>query len=169
MLNNHAIALAREGHYEDAEQHQLRAIDLKERTYGPDHRSTAVSYNALGELYIKMNRPDDAETFLQRALRIRERHGLPCVFDAAISRENLAQVHEMKGDLGRAKDMRLLGAPNTLVCGWEHCTKETLTEDQLSQCSGCKAIFYCSDSCQRGDWRRHRNYCRRSEETTSVV
>jgi hypothetical protein len=32
-------------------------------------------------------------------------------------------------------------------------------EGPLRACSRCKAIMYCSQACQRADWRRHKRVC----------
>eukprot|EP01083_Nonionella_stella_P128000 387766_1 len=35
--------------------------------------------------------------------------------------------------------------------------------EKYKTCSGCKAVFYCTRSCQKRDWRaRHRNECNTS-------
>jgi len=39
------------------------------------------------------------------------------VFDAAVTRENLARLYELKSDLEAAKEMRLRGAPSSIACG----------------------------------------------------
>ncbi|KAI0739277.1 hypothetical protein C8Q80DRAFT_1222392 [Daedaleopsis nitida] len=33
-------------------------------------------------------------------------------------------------------------------------------EATLRRCSGCKMVFYCSEVCQKRDWRRHRPECK---------
>lgn len=40
-----------QGKFEEAERLCLRSIDLKEKTVGPDHPSTAASLNNLAELF----------------------------------------------------------------------------------------------------------------------
>ncbi|KAG5221909.1 ubiquinone oxidoreductase kd [Salix suchowensis] len=93
-------------------------------------QETAASHNALGELYVKMNRLAEAEFEFMTAIGIRSRAGPDHVFDAAVSRENLAQVYEMTRRTPAAKNMRLLGAPNKILCAYYY------------------AVFYCSDACQ---------------------
>jgi len=102
--NNEGLALKGRGMYEAAEQKYLRALDLKLTHIGENTITTALSHNALGELYIAMNRLDDAEKHLELAVKIRNADGPS--FDAAASRENLATVYEMRGDLKAAKQMR---------------------------------------------------------------
>lgn len=102
--NNEGLALKESGQYEAAEKKYLKALDLKLRHIGENEITTALSHNALGELYIAMNRLEEAETHLQLAVNIRNAGGP--TFDAAASRENLAIVYEMRGDLAAAKQMR---------------------------------------------------------------
>jgi|SRR6266545_3226914 len=50
--------------------------------------------------------PDEAEKHLKIAVEIRNADVIGPTFDAAFSRENLAVVYEMRGDLVAAKQMR---------------------------------------------------------------
>ena len=102
--NNEGLALKQSGQYDAAEQKYLKALDIKLKHIGENAITTALSHNALGELYIAMNRLDDAEKHLKTAVKIRNADGP--TFDAATSRENLAIVYEMRGDLVAAKQMR---------------------------------------------------------------
>ena len=102
--NNEGLALKESGQYEAAEKKYLKALDLKLKHIGENAITTALSHNALGELYIAMNRLDEAENHLQLAVKIRNAGGP--TFDAATSRENLAIIYEMRGDLVAAKKMR---------------------------------------------------------------
>ena len=104
--HNDGVDLAAIGQYGAAEQAYLKALELKHKTIGEDSVSTALTHNCLGELYIATNRLDDAERHLTIALRIRNEDEKGPKADAALSRENLAIVYEMKGDLSAAKQMR---------------------------------------------------------------
>ena len=113
-LNNRAIAAERSGDYVTAEKLYLEAIAIKERGLGTNDPGTAITYNALGELYLTMKRLDDAEKYLTKAVEIRNPKGT--VLDAAVSRENLAQLYEARGNLEKAKETRLSGQPDKMVC-----------------------------------------------------
>ena len=102
--NNEGLALKQSGQYAAAEQKYLKALDLKLKHVGENAITTALSHNALGELYIATNRLDDAEKHLEIAVKIRNADGP--TFDAATSRENLAIVYEMRGNLVAAKQIR---------------------------------------------------------------
>jgi len=65
---------------------QSRALDIRLNHVGEYAIATALSHNTLGELYITMNRLDDAEKRLEIAIRIRNGDGP--TFDAATSRED---------------------------------------------------------------------------------
>ncbi|KAH9950356.1 hypothetical protein B0H21DRAFT_723087 [Amylocystis lapponica] len=156
-FNNQAMQLSNSGDLQGAERLYLRAIAIKEHGLGLDHPTTALSWNAIGELYIQLGRLDEAEDYLSKAVRVRNVRG--GVFDGAVSRENLAQVYEMRGNLQQAKDMRMSGAPDKFACSNYKCVRQTLHIRELSHCSICKSINYCSKNCQKQDWKRHKKYC----------
>ena len=104
--HNDGVDLAAIGQYGAAEQAYLKAIELKHKTIGEDAVSTALTQYHLGLLYIETNRLDDAERHLEIALRIRNNDKKGPKIDAAFSREHLAVVYEMKGDLLAAKKTR---------------------------------------------------------------
>jgi len=104
--HNEGVDLAAEGQYEAAEQRYLKALDIKIKTMGEDAISTALTHTTLGELYTATNRLDDAEKHLKIAMKIRQEDAKGPTFDAAMSRENLAVVYEMRGNLVAAKQIR---------------------------------------------------------------
>ena len=115
-LNNEALRLEAMGDLEGAERMHLRAIEVKEASLGPGDMTTAVSYNGLGELYLTMQRLDKAEEYLNKALRVREHSGPKS--DLSVTRDNLAKLYEMKGNLQAAQEMRLRGkADDNIACG----------------------------------------------------
>ncbi|KAG1783948.1 hypothetical protein EV702DRAFT_1040415 [Suillus placidus] len=135
-LNNQALSLSRQGDYAGTEDLHLTA--------GENNLTTAITRNALGELYLKMGKIMDAEEQLKKAVSVRMRNGP--AYDAAVSVENLGQVHEVKGDLEEVR--RRPG--------------KTFDQSQLLACSGCKSAFYCGRACQAKDWRaRHKTFCKK--------
>ena len=42
------------------------------------------------------------------------------------------------------------------VCSNNACRKGNAEGQRLHRCRRCKSAFYCSDACQRTDWRRHK-------------
>jgi tetratricopeptide (TPR) repeat protein len=116
LLNNHALQLSNKGHLADAENLHLRALSIKEQFDGPNSFSTSITRNALGELYLKLGQPNEAEENFRKAVAIRDAAGAQYAFDAAVSRENLAQVYEMKGDSKRAEEIRISAGKLNMVC-----------------------------------------------------
>src|SRR5712671_6523173 len=62
-----------QGRHADAEPLYKRALAIREKALGPDHRDVAQSLHNLGLLYGSQRRYADAEQVYQRALTIREK------------------------------------------------------------------------------------------------
>ncbi len=114
-LQQEAADLESQGHVAAAEHKYLEAIRAKEAGFGPDHYTTATSYDSLGELYLKTGQVDKAEEYLNKALRAREDSDFSS--DLAMTRDSLGKLFEMKGDLQAARDIRLKGLPDNIACG----------------------------------------------------
>ncbi|KLO14487.1 hypothetical protein SCHPADRAFT_313692 [Schizopora paradoxa] len=159
-LNNEAHRLSNQGDYEGAERLHLQALEVKDHAYGTEDIRCAVTYNALGETQLRLNKLDEAEANLRHAVAIREAHNR-FNLDAAVSRENLAQVLEAKHKLDEAKAERVRGAP-TVCCGNYNCPGQLFKPDDMVTCGACKSVFYCSANCQGADWTgRHKGLCRK--------
>lgn len=52
-LDGQAFELGRAGDLQGAERLHLQALEMKEQSLPPSHTSTAITLNALGELYLK--------------------------------------------------------------------------------------------------------------------
>lgn len=113
-LNAEALRLESHGDFAGAERKHLEAIRMKEAGVGTGHITTAISYNGLGELYLKMEQLNKAEEYLNKALRVRERMGPAS--DLAVTRDDLGKLFEMKGELQAAQEVRLKGAPYNIAC-----------------------------------------------------
>ncbi|KAG8921087.1 hypothetical protein FRC00_009153 [Tulasnella sp. 408] len=114
-LNNQALARSRAGDHAGAEVLHKQALEIKINSTGPNSIQAALSYNALGETQLKLGKFDEAEESLSRAVEIRENGGPGAAFDAAVSKENLAQVYEAKGLWEQARQIRTK-VPNQMVC-----------------------------------------------------
>lgn len=114
-LNNEGLRLSETGDFAGAERLHLKALDIKLRGMGPSAFSTSISYNELGETYIRMHELEKAESNLKKAIEIRNMYPNHA-FDAAVSREYLAQVYEMRGDLVKAKETRLSAGKLNIAC-----------------------------------------------------
>lgn len=52
---------------------------------------------------------------------------------------------------------------NALSCA--QCREEEKERGQWKRCSDCKAVSYCSRSCQLADWKAHKAFCRATSQT----
>ncbi|KAJ7902225.1 hypothetical protein B0H13DRAFT_1621620 [Mycena leptocephala] len=43
------------------------------------------------------------------------------------------------------------------VCGRPECTAQETEATQFKRCSGCQLVVYCGASCQKTDWKRHKD------------
>ena len=104
-LGSLGILYADQGRLQDAEAMYQRALDGKEKAWGPDHTSTLDTVNNLGNLYADQGRLQDAEAMYQRALDGYEKALGPTPVVAYIpllnTLENLANLYV---ELGRTSD-----------------------------------------------------------------
>ena len=56
--------------YPESESYLLQAYNLRQKVLGERHEDCAVSLNALGQLYIVINRFDEAEKLLLAGMEI---------------------------------------------------------------------------------------------------
>jgi CHAT domain-containing protein len=67
-----AILRLRQGRPADAEPHARASAELATSSWGARHASTADAYGQLGQVLLKLDRLDEAETWLRRAADIAE-------------------------------------------------------------------------------------------------
>ncbi|KAF9494479.1 hypothetical protein BDN71DRAFT_980502 [Pleurotus eryngii] len=59
------------------------------------------------------------------------------------------------------KEVRLAGAPNNIACSNFMCQGQSFSVDKLKLCARCKSVYYCSQACQKSNWKaRHKQYCK---------
>ena len=59
----------------------------------------------------------------------------------------------------------LLPAGHEATCWRDECTRDILQVVSLQVCGDCKVARYCSQDCQRKDWKaRHRSQCKQTKE-----
>ena len=102
------------GHLVEALSTYLQLIAHEEEAYGPRSLRTAASYCQAGILYARMDKLDRAEVYFSKALAVQTWQGPE--LDASVTREHLAQVYESRGKLREARALRLVGAPDSMVC-----------------------------------------------------
>ncbi|KAH8593513.1 hypothetical protein B0O99DRAFT_627390 [Bisporella sp. PMI_857] len=166
-LNNAANKLERSGDYLGAERKHLQALAMKIKATNENSTGVALTKNALGELYMKMNRLDEAQAMLEAAAAIR---GPDRNFDSACTWDNLGRLWEMRGDLTKAREARKQGSPNLMICSNFNCPLSKICtiyqSTNLKTCGKCKCVFYCCTACQKIDWKaRHKRYCKIVEST----
>jgi hypothetical protein len=165
---------------DDMEKQALRkpfgspeAIDLHSKAmanrclaFGIRGEFVAKSEHILGENYLAAGKLDLAARSLIGAMSIRNEHELDGDQrgkrqDAAWTREVYGRVMEAKGNYVAARHVRLTGLLLKRVhCGWHEC-KVLMGADDFMSCASCRTVFYCSTSCQKKDWSRHRRPCKR--------
>ncbi|KAJ7921411.1 hypothetical protein B0H13DRAFT_154613 [Mycena leptocephala] len=59
-------------------------------------------------------------------------------------------------------------APLSSSCAGCHDDETGTAEFEMNKCSGCQLTRYCSVSCQRGDWPRHKKMCKAVQEVKKV-
>ena len=153
-LRRLAMAQDKNGRFSDALSTFDQAIALREKRYGAGHRETGDLLAEVGRICRARGFHDQAQSYLQRALRI---HEVQCGAD---SPEGLSDVHHLAGsfedagDLDRAAaqyervlglQMRKLGFENleavadmqySLAClhvGWGHYSR---ARELLTECIG---------------------------------
>ena len=52
---------------------------------------------------------------------------------------------------------------------WRSVTVRFVVKKATGVCNECGIVSYCSENCQRADWRRHRRHCHRGEENVGVL
>lgn len=55
-----------------------------------------------------------------------------------------------------------------LASSFAKCNADFSATEDLSHCSGCKLTKYCSQKCQKDDWRRHKPFCKTPKEVKWV-
>ena len=103
-LNQQVLQLIEKGKYTQAIPLAERALAIREKVLGKEHRDTAISLNNLAALYWNMGSYDKAEPLLVRALAIFEKVLGSQHPNTATSLNNLSVLYEAKGDITRAID-----------------------------------------------------------------
>ncbi|KAI0862707.1 hypothetical protein F4860DRAFT_512676 [Xylaria cubensis] len=83
------------GRFEDSISLQHEALELKLLAYPESFIQVAITYNGLGEGFLRAGRLDEADEVLQKALVVQERDGPD--LDAAATRENIDPFREAQG------------------------------------------------------------------------
>lgn len=153
---------------QEAEKLHREILEQKLKQFPKGHPSIGITQNGLGSVLKAQGKYEEAITFLEEALKLREPltgHGK----DAAITRDEIGVCLQGVGRHAEAKAMRLRKGKEQMVCSNEPCsrTPREARVQELRACGRCGSIFYCSEECQRADWKSHKKVCKPKEEGTS--
>ncbi|KZS92475.1 hypothetical protein SISNIDRAFT_455676 [Sistotremastrum niveocremeum HHB9708] len=169
-ISNRATQASMSGDYRTAAALHRQALALKLKTFPETSVQAAISFNGLGESLLSLQDLSGAEEALSKALRVRDDKtfgglGEGPRFDAAVTRENMAQLREAQGRFEEAKEMRMRGkSKGHIACGNDKCPGQLFLLSALKSCSVCSCVFYCSPDCQKKDWARHKGPCKKEKE-----
>ncbi|KAI1413220.1 hypothetical protein F5Y13DRAFT_189583 [Hypoxylon sp. FL1857] len=169
FISNRASQALEAGRFDEAVSLHQEALTLKLRAYPEFSIQAGISFNGLGEALMRTGRLDEADECFQKALAVREAKG-PAQ-DAAATRDATGALREAQGRFDEAREVRLKGAAKKqMLCGNYDCPTNKMSGlDKLSACSACKAVFYCSKSCQKQDWtNRHKPLCKARNAATQT-
>ncbi|MBV6498581.1 MAG: hypothetical protein CJBNEKGG_00806 [Prosthecobacter sp.] len=104
-LNDHAQLLKATNRLAEAEPLMRRALDLVEKSSGPDHPNVAIHLNNLAQLLQDTNRLAEAEPLMRRALDLGEKSFGPDHPNVAIRLNNLATLLQATNRLAEAEPL----------------------------------------------------------------
>jgi CHAT domain-containing protein/Tfp pilus assembly protein PilF len=104
-LINKADDLYEKGRYSDAIRLAERALNLEEKSLGPNHPDIVSSFNYLASLYIKNGAYSKAEPLFQRALKVMEKAPDTNPADFASLLNNYAYLHSQQANYDEAEQM----------------------------------------------------------------
>jgi tetratricopeptide (TPR) repeat protein len=105
LMNELGVYLLAKGLYEQSEPLMRRALDIVEKSFGPDHPNVASRLNNLAQLLGATNRLAEAEPLLRRALAIDEKSFGPDHPNVAIPLNNLALLLKATNRLAGAEPL----------------------------------------------------------------
>jgi tetratricopeptide (TPR) repeat protein len=72
-MNQIGVYLEAKAVYREVEQWMRRALEIDERSFGPDHPDVAIRLGNLGSLLREKGKPDEGKKLIERALSIFEK------------------------------------------------------------------------------------------------
>ncbi len=102
-LNKEAGFLYYQGQYNEAIEKARKALDVAEKTQGPDHPDVAISLSGLAVIYYKQGRYAQVEPLYQRALVINEKALGSDHLEVALVLNNLAELYHTQGQHMKAE------------------------------------------------------------------
>jgi tetratricopeptide (TPR) repeat protein len=105
LMNEFALLLKTKALYGEAEPLYRRALNIDEKSFGPEHPAVAIRLNNLASLLQATNRLAEAEPLMRRALAIAEKSFGPEHPHVAIDLNNLAQLLQDTNRLAKAEPL----------------------------------------------------------------
>ncbi|KZS92476.1 hypothetical protein SISNIDRAFT_486504 [Sistotremastrum niveocremeum HHB9708] len=120
-FSNRAFQAVRLSDHQTAVSLHRQALALKLKAYPETSVQAALTFNGLGESLIALGEFLAAEEVLSKALRVYDYEeygglGQGPRFDAAVARENMAQVREAQGRFADAVELRKRGKTRGQIC-----------------------------------------------------
>jgi len=106
-LGNLAESYRAQGKFSEAEPHFLRALEIDEQVYGPDHPNVAAHLNNLAGNYLALGKLAEAEPLLKRAWMIWESKLGP---DNELVQFARKRYIDLLNEMGRTEEADRLGA-----------------------------------------------------------
>ena len=105
LLNQLALVLHTKAQHAEAEPLMRRALEIDEKSFGPEHPNVAIRLNNLASLLQATNRLAEAEPLMRRALEIDEKSFGPEHPKVAIRLNNLASLLQATNRLAEAEPL----------------------------------------------------------------
>lgn len=122
-LSNQAGQASRNGDHVTSAALHRQALALKLQSFSETSVQAAISFNGLGEELVALKDYEGADVAFSKALRVRDDRAFGGLgegprFDAAVTRENFAQLREAQGRFDDAKELRMRGkSKGHIACG----------------------------------------------------
>lgn len=104
-FHNLGLLFDNERWLQNAEEMYLRALDLCEKTWGPDHSPIFITAHNLGNVYTNQGRLPEAEKMLIRARQGKEKAWGPDHISTLSTVILLGNLYKVRGDFHKAEDM----------------------------------------------------------------
>ena len=92
------------GQYNEANEYYEKALIIRKKNFGNEHRDVAASYNNLGSVYQHLGQYNEAKEYYEKALIIRKKILGEEHADAATSYNSLGSVYQHLGQYNEAKE-----------------------------------------------------------------
>jgi tetratricopeptide (TPR) repeat protein/CHAT domain-containing protein len=102
QLNQRVVELRKQGNFKEATVVATQALEVAEKSLGPNHADVAASLNNLAELYLAQGLYAQADPLIKRALAIRETSLGPDHPDVAASLNNLGALYQAQDRYAQA-------------------------------------------------------------------